>query len=55
MGAFRLGETATEFELAVNDSADRSTVKRATRRLGPLPQLYVSWTTGRRYLKDCSQ
>jgi len=26
MGAFRLGETATEFELAVNDSADRSTV-----------------------------
>ena len=22
MGAFRLGETATEFELAVNDSAD---------------------------------
>jgi len=29
MGAFRLGETATELELAVNDSADRSTVKRA--------------------------
>jgi len=26
-----------------------------TRRLGPLPQLYASWTTGRRYLKDCSQ